>query len=91
MMSMALTQPEAMSVTQRCSWRGSMSTIMNHRVSVGRGGVRDRGLCGKGHRYLGEIGFAKLYRTSGYAPHVPSAPHLIPTRSIKHRKYFLLS
>lgn len=50
MMSMALTQPEAMSVTQRCSWKGSMSTIMNHLVSVGRGGVRDRGLRGQGHR-----------------------------------------
>lgn len=57
-MSMALTLPEAMSVTQRCNWKGSMSTIMNHLVSVGWRGVRDRGLRGKGHRNLGEKGFA---------------------------------
>ena len=77
-MSMALTQPEATSVTQRCSWKGSMSTIMNHLVSVGWGGVRDRGLRGKGHRNLEENGFVKLYYTSGHAPRVPSASQLTP-------------
>jgi len=55
-MSMALTQPEAMSVTQRCSWKGSMSTIMNHLVSVGRGGVLGHGLREEGAGNLGEGG-----------------------------------
>lgn len=90
-MSMASTQPEVMSVTQRCSWKGSMSTIMNHRVSVGWGGVRERGLRGKGHRNLGVNGSVKLYYTSGHAPRVPSALQLIPAHPIIHRKAYLLS
>lgn len=65
-----------------------MSTIMNHRVSVGRGGVRDRGLCGNGHGYLGENGFVKPYCTSGYAFHVPSAPISDPNSSHYTQKRF---
>lgn len=86
-MSMALTQPEAMSVTQRCSWKGSMSTIMNHRVSVGWGGVREEGTPWEGaQKSVSERVREAVLHVWSCSSHVispsadPSSPHYMQKR-----------